>query len=330
MRESLDDLVDKTRDLIEAAYFGSRPALARLISYVERYGDIGTNASLEQKNRARPTYVVGVTGAPGAGKSTLVDKMIAVLRQQGSTVAVLAVDPTSPFSGGAILGDRIRMQQHALDDGVFLRSLATRGHLGGLSAAIPEVLKILELVCLPLAIVETVGVGQVEVEIASEADTTVVVVNPDWGDSVQANKAGLMEIADIFVINKADHGGVEQTRRDLESMLSLGENQLWRPSILQTVASDGTGVEMLVKTIKDHRDFLEASGVLVERRGLRALSAFERRASRRYLEELDHRGILEDLKMAIINGMLDPTEASEAALESLLREDAGYLRWNER
>ena len=175
-------------------------------------------------------YTVGLTGAPGSGKSTLTSALISHLRSLDLEVAVLAIDPSSPFTGGAILGDRVRMQEHATDPGVFIRSMATRGHLGGLSLATPEAVRLLDAIGRRWILVETVGVGQVEVEIAGKADTTVVVVNPGWGDSVQANKAGLMEIADVFVINKADRAGVDATRRDLEQMLDLSDlpRDAWR------------------------------------------------------------------------------------------------------
>ena len=182
-------------------------------------------------------YTVGLTGAPGAGKSTLTSALIGHLRSMDIELAVLAIDPSSPFTGGAILGDRVRMQDHATDPGVFIRSMATRGHLGGLSLATPEAVRLLDAIGRHWILVETVGVGQVEVEVAGKADTTVVVVNPGWGDSVQANKAGLMEIADVFVINKADRKGVEETRRDLMQMLDLSDlpHESWRPPIVPTV-----------------------------------------------------------------------------------------------
>ena len=182
-------------------------------------------------------YTVGITGAPGAGKSTLTDALIGRIRRDGAEVGVLAIDPTSPFSGGAILGDRVRMQDHATDPGVFIRSMATRGHLGGLALATPQAQRVLDAAALPWILVETVGVGQVEVEIAGAADTTVVVVNPGWGDGVQANKAGLLEIADVFVVNKADRPGVAETVRDLELMLELSAGSAWRPPIIGTVAT---------------------------------------------------------------------------------------------
>ena len=195
--------------------------LARLLSLVEQGGSDARDVGRLAYPLGGNAYTVGLTGAPGAGKSTLTSQLIALLRGTGSEVAVLAIDPSSPFSGGAILGDRVRMQDHATDSGVFIRSMATRGHLGGLALAAPEAIRLLDAVGKPWVLVETVGVGQVEVEIAGEADTTVVVVNPGWGDAVQANKAGLLEIGDVFVINKADRTGVAETRRDLEQMLDL-------------------------------------------------------------------------------------------------------------
>ena len=216
-------------------------------------------------------YTVGMTGAPGAGKSTLTADLLRVVRDAQQDVAVLAVDPTSPFTGGAILGDRVRMQDHALDDGVFIRSMATRGHLGGLALATPEAVRVLDAVGFAWVIVETVGVGQVEVEIAGAADTTLVVVNPGWGDAVQASKAGLLEIADVFVINKADRPGVDEARRDLDHMLDLASlpSDAWRPPIVTTVASTGTGVDAVVDAISSHRAWQSEGGRLAAKRSAR-------------------------------------------------------------
>ena len=206
-----------------------------------------------------------MTGAPGAGKSTLTSALVAHLRSMDEEVAVLAVDPSSPFTGGAILGDRVRMQDHATDPGVFIRSMATRGHLGGLALATPEAIRLLDALGRRWILVETVGVGQVEVEIAGKADTTVVVVNPGWGDSVQAAKAGLMEVADVFVINKADRAGVDETRRDLQQMLDLTTETSaragdgWRVPIVPTVASSGSGG---ARAVERHRRTRGPRGVL--------------------------------------------------------------------
>ena len=236
-------------DLFAAAGNGDRAAKARLLSLVERGGEAAREVGRLAAPLAGDAYTIGLTGAPGSGKSTLTSALIAHLRSLGEEVAVLAVDPSSPFTGGAILGDRVRMQDHATDAGVFIRSMATRGHLGGLSLATPEAIRLLDALGHCWILVETVGVGQVEVEVAGKADTTVVVVNPGWGDSVQANKAGLMEVADVFVINKADRPGVQETRRDLQQMLELsGEgaeaaNAGWQVPIIATVASSGESVD---------------------------------------------------------------------------------------
>ena len=227
------------RELINGVVNGDKTALARLLSVVEQGGERARLAATLAYPLGGNTYTIGLTGAPGAGKSTLTDRLIAAARGDGDSVAVLAIDPSSPFSGGAILGDRVRMSDHFLDPGVFIRSMATRGHLGGLAIAAPEAVRVLDAAGFPWVLLETVGVGQVEVEIAGAADTTVVVVNPGWGDSVQANKAGLLEIADIFVINKSDRAGAQQTENDLMGMLELSgiAAQAWRPPIVRTVAT---------------------------------------------------------------------------------------------
>jgi len=258
--------------LFAAARAGDRAALARLLSLIERGGEPGRRVGRLAYPESGQAYTVGLTGAPGAGKSTLTSAAIAHLRSLDIEVAVLAIDPSSPFSGGAILGDRVRMQDHATDPGVFIRSMATRGHLGGLSLATPEAVRLLDAVGRRWVLVETVGVGQVEVEVAGKADTTVVVVNPGWGDSVQANKAGLMEIADVFAINKADRKGVAETRRDLEQMLDLSDlpHDAWRPPIVATVGSTGDGVTDLWDAVLAHREYAEQSGQLDERRSFRA------------------------------------------------------------
>src|SRR6476620_10474595 len=246
-------------ELFGAACDGDRAALARLLSLIERGGDEAREVSRLAHPRSGDAYLVGLTGAPGSGKSTLTSATIAHLRAAETEVAVLAIDPSSPFSGGAILGDRVRMQDHATDPGVFIRSMATRGHLGGLALAAPQAIRLLDAVGQRTVLVETVGVGQVEVEIAGKADTTVVVVNPGWGDSVQANKAGLMEIADIFVINKADRKGVEETRRDLEQMLELSDldPDAWHPPILPVVAITNEGVAEYWAAVVAHRAAIE-------------------------------------------------------------------------
>lgn len=310
--------VENIADLYQSADGGSRSALARLISLVERGEGVAGQAPAFLETRKGAAMVVGMTGAPGAGKSTLTDKLIYALRAKELDVAILAIDPSSPYSGGAILGDRVRMQEHALDSGVYIRSLATRGHLGGLSVAVPEAVRVLEMVGFPIVLVETVGVGQVEVEVAGAADTTIVVVNPGWGDSVQANKAGLMEIADIFVINKADREGVRETRRDIESMLDLGAHRTWRPPIVQTVAHSGEGVAELSASLDAHREHLVSSGELQTRRSLRLQSEFER-----HLLDLIRREVLgkrdsAELQRRVKDGELDPHSAAKEIFGGLI------------
>ena len=271
-------------ELMDAAAGGDRRSVAKLLSLVERGGDGARAAGALAHARSGGGYTVGITGAPGSGKSTLTGGLLSVIRRAGEAVAVLAIDPSSPFTGGAILGDRIRMQEHALDDGVFIRSMATRGHLGGLALATPQAVRVLDAAGFPWVLVETVGVGQVEVEIVGAADTTVVVVNPGWGDAVQANKAGLMEIADVFVINKADRPGAAETRRDLDAMLDLtAAVEGWRPPIVDAVATEGTGVPELWDRIREHRQHLESSGELERRRGARAREELTRIVAERLL-----------------------------------------------
>lgn len=255
--------------LVERVLARDRGAVARLISAIERGGADATAAVAKLFARTGSAYTVGITGAPGSGKSTITNALITRVRATGNEIAVLAIDPTSPFSGGAILGDRVRMQDHATDGGVFIRSMATRGHLGGLALATRQAQRVLDAAGLPWVVIETVGVGQVEVDVAAAADTTVVVVNPRWGDGVQANKAGLLEIADVFVVNKADRDGVAETVRDLEMMLDLSVPAQWRPPVIETVATTGVGLDELWGAIGEHRSCVENSGELVRRRRLR-------------------------------------------------------------
>jgi LAO/AO transport system kinase len=308
--------------LFELAATGDRGALARLLSLIERGGEDARTIARLTYPKSGSGYTVGITGAPGAGKSTLTSATIGHLRASDTKVAVLAIDPSSPFTGGAILGDRVRMQDHATDAGVFIRSMATRGHLGGLSLATSEAIHLLDAVGCPWILVETVGVGQVEVEIAGKADTTVVVVNPGWGDSVQANKAGLMEIADIFVINKADRKGADETRRDLEQMLDLSDigHDDWRPPILQTSAVSGEGVSELWNTVLAHREFIMSSGKLAQRRSFRLREELRAIVERRL--ELRAREICtgekwDGLEQQVLNHTVDPWAAADDMLKGI-------------
>jgi LAO/AO transport system kinase len=248
---------------------GEPARVARLLSLVEAGDAAARPVLVSLAGESRRAYTIGVTGAPGAGKSSLTDRLVGVIRSTGDSVAVLAVDPSSPRTGGAILGDRVRMGTHAMDRGVFIRSMATRGHLGGLAAATPQAIRVLEASGAPWVLVETVGVGQVELDIAGATDTTVVVLTPGWGDGVQANKAGLLEVADVFVVNKADRDGVDATVKDLVGMLELGGASYatsWVPPIVTTVATTGAGVDELWDAVAAHREHLETTGLLGRRR----------------------------------------------------------------
>ena len=307
---------------------GDRTALARLLSIVEQGGEPARAAGRLTWPLGGRASTVGITGAPGAGKSTLTDALIAVVRATGEHVAVLAIDPSSPFTGGAVLGDRVRMSRHFLDHGVYIRSMATRGHLGGLSAAAPEAIRTLDAVGFPWILVETVGVGQVEIEIAAEADTTVVVVNPGWGDSVQASKAGLMEIADIFVINKADRAGVAETERDLECMIELsgGSDRGWRPRVLRTIAVEGVGVDAVWEAIAAHHTALARSGELTRRREERMraeLHRIVRRQVERRVADLTGGGRFASIEDDVIARRIDPYSAAHAVVEVAVAEANG-------
>jgi LAO/AO transport system kinase len=281
-------------------------------------------------------YVIGITGPPGAGKSTLTDRMIARLRQQKKTVGVIAVDPTSPFSGGAILGDRIRMQEHATDPGVFIRSLATRGNLGGLSRATGDCIHIMDAMGWEMVIVETVGVGQDEIDIAQLAHTTVVVLVPGMGDDVQVIKAGILEVADIFAINKADLDGADRMVRDLRSMLELrhalrprqaraderAAEPDWEPPILKIIATKDQGVDQLLKVIGHHREFLEQTGQRKVKEQTRAAVQFvallRERLLRRALERLEkEKGQLDDVAAKIAERKADPYQLADELARQL-------------
>ena len=313
---------DPPSELFAAALTGDRGALARLLSLIERGGDEAREIGRLSYPLGGGGYTVGLTGAPGAGKSTLTSALIGHLRAQGLEVAVLAIDPSSPFTGGAILGDRVRMQDHATDPGVFIRSMATRGHLGGLSLATPEAVRLLDAIGRRWILVETVGVGQVEVEIAGKADTTVVVLNPGWGDSVQANKAGLMEIADVFVINKADRKGVDETRRDIEQMLDLSDlpHEAWRPPIIPVVATERKGVDELWATVLQHRSFIEANGELARRREFRLREELREIVARRLEQrarEITTGQRWDGLQQQVIDRTLDPWGAADEMLHTV-------------
>lgn len=313
--------------LVEQAREGRPRAVARLISLVE-----GASPQLREVMAALApltgnAYVVGLTGSPGVGKSTSTSALVTAYRKTGKRVGVLAVDPSSPFSGGALLGDRVRMSEHASDPGVYIRSMATRGHLGGLAWAAPQAIRVLDAAGCDVILVETVGVGQSEVEIASQADTSVVLLAPGMGDGIQAAKAGILEIGDVYVVNKADRDGADATARELNHMLGLGESRApgdWRPPIVKTVAARGEGVDEVVAALEKHRAWMEEHGVLAQRRAGRAAREVETIAVTALREKIgDLRGDrrLEALAGRITAGTLDPYAAADELVAGLTGQD---------
>ena len=264
--------------LVAQARAGDPRSVGRLITLVEDGSPLLRDLMARLSVSSGQAHVVGLTGSPGVGKSTSTSALVRAYRQVGRRVGVLAVDPSSPFSGGALLGDRIRMQEHATDREVFIRSMASRGHLGGLASATPQAVRVLESAGCDPVLVETVGVGQSEVEIAGEADTTIVLLAPGMGDGIQAAKAGILEVGDVFVVNKADRDGADQTARELRHMISLGMSGApgaWRPPVLKVIASQGQGIDELVEAIDKHRAWLAETGAGVERRRQRARSEIQ-------------------------------------------------------
>ncbi|WP_249411016.1 methylmalonyl Co-A mutase-associated GTPase MeaB [Nocardioides faecalis] len=305
--------------LVERAREGDARSVGRLVSLVEDESPLLpelTRALVPHTGHAR---IVGLTGAPGVGKSTSTNALIGELRRRGDRVAVLAVDPSSPFSGGALLGDRIRMGDHVLDPDVFIRSMAARGHLGGLAWTTPQVLRVLDAVGFDVILLETVGVGQSEVEVAGQADSTVVLLAPGMGDGIQAAKAGILEIGDVYVVNKADREGADRVARDLRSMLGLAERRegAWQPPVLKTAASTGTGVADVVDALAEHAAWLRETGGLHARRVRRAREEIETLALtelRRRWGTVGENDRLAELAEAVVAGETDPYAAAETLL----------------
>ena len=310
-------MTDDVTALVERTRAGDARAVGRLISLVENASPLLREVMAALTPYAGRAHVIGLTGSPGVGKSTTTAGLVAAYRERDKRVGVLAVDPSSPFSGGALLGDRVRMQEHATDPGVYIRSMASRGHLGGLSWTTPQAQRVLDAAGCDVVLVETVGVGQAEVEIASLADTTIVLVAPGMGDAIQASKAGILEIADVFVVNKADRDGADATARDLRHMLSLGERRQpgdWQPPIVKTVAARGEGLGDVVAALDKHWAWLEESGALDARRRMRVADEVESIAVTMLRERMgDLRGgsLLDELVGRIVAGELDPYAAAD-------------------
>ena len=307
--------------LIASARAGRPRAIGRLISAVE---NVSIQLPTIMKALAPSTghcYVIGLTGAPGVGKSTTTSILVRRLRVTGQRVGVLAVDPSSPFSGGALLGDRVRMQEHALDDGTYIRSMATRGHLGGLSVAAPQALRVFDAAGFDVVLVETVGVGQSEVEIAGVADITLVLLAPGMGDGIQAAKAGILEVGDVFVVNKSDRDGTQALIRELRTMIALADRtaESWKPPIVSTVAYQGQGIDELLAAVERFRSHQSATGAGTARRVARSRREIENIALAKLRAEfpLGGQAGLDDLAQAVSRGELDPYAAAERIIEGM-------------
>ncbi|MCW2793859.1 MAG: transport system ATPase [Nocardioides sp.] len=310
--QSVADLVGRARE-------GDARSVGRLISLVEDESPLLREVMTALAPHAGHAHVVGITGSPGVGKSTSTSALVTELRAGGKRVGILAVDPSSPFSGGALLGDRVRMQEHALDPEVYIRSMASRGHLGGLAWTTPQALRVLDAAGCDVILVETVGVGQSEIEIAGLADTTVVLLAPGMGDGIQAAKAGILEIGDLYVVNKADRDGADQVRRDLRSMLALAQRPegAWQPPIVATVAARGEGLDEVAAELEKHLAWLRSSGELAKRRTRRArdeIEAIAVTALRARWGDVHGRSELDDLAAAVGAGESDPYTAADELL----------------
>ncbi len=308
--------------LVQRARDGDARAVARLISLVEDASPALREVSERLVAHTGNARVLGITGAPGVGKSTTTSALVTALRATGRRVGVLAVDPSSPFSGGALLGDRVRMQDHAVDKGVYIRSMASRGHLGGLAWATPQAVRVLDAAGCDFVLVETVGVGQSEVDVAGLADTTLVLLAPGMGDGIQAAKAGILEIGDVYVVNKADRDGATQLARDLRAMLALAERTegAWKPPIVKTVAVKGEGLDTLVEAIDRHHGWAEESGELSRRRLRRArdeIEAIALTALRARFVDLHGHADLDRLAGEVIAGDTDPYAAADRVVATL-------------
>ncbi|MFQ5839551.1 MAG: methylmalonyl Co-A mutase-associated GTPase MeaB [Candidatus Methylomirabilales bacterium] len=306
-------------NLVEQVRSGNFRAMARLMSLIEEGSADATAALRALYPFTGSAYLLGITGPPSSGKSTLVDRLTEAFRRQGLTIGIVAVDPTSPFSGGAILADRIRMQRHSLDAGVFIRSMATRGQLGGLAKATHDVVQVLDAAGKEIILIETVGVGQDEVEVAKTAHTTIVVTVPGLGDDIQAIKAGLLEVADLFVVNKADREGADQTVQELQTMLALGSApRPWTPPIVKAIATTGTGLDDLVTQIRAHEAYLRQPDHRRERERARCrsliLTLLQEMLAHEALSRVSNSPTWEDQLDAVVERRLDPYQAAENLL----------------
>jgi len=311
--------------LFEHAKSGDRVALGQLFSLLENHPK--TTLELIQKNGCihHDKVVMGVTGSPGAGKSTLIGSLLSLWAKAGKKVAILAVDPSSPFSGGAVLGDRIRMLNNAQDGNIIIRSLGTRGYLGGIAACIVEIVEVLIAMGIDIILVETAGAGQIDVEVAEVTDTTVVVLYPGWGDAMQVAKAGIMEIADVYVVNKKDLPGADTAAKDIELMLEYRQESAWTPIVMQTSAASGEGIEDLWQAVCDHQKFLSDTGERNKRRQ-HHLAYLIRRMAMAQLSSTWHKSSLLGLADSVMNEETDFRLATAKALEELQNDVCAVLK----